>query len=158
MLHGEGKEMPKHIKFQFDNCGENKVTLHNLSIYLTVSTDLRNICVVPQNKNLFSYLSLLVEMGHFRTIEVYFLIVGHTHSSIDQYFSVLSTAIKSAQFIGSPLALHELFRRACSGNSEAVSPYIVRSIDVYYDWVTLLKPYINSSIKVCLSIFFSNFF
>ena len=44
---------------------------------------------------MFAYASALVENGYFDVLEVNFLIVGHTHSSIDQYFSVLSKAISS---------------------------------------------------------------
>jgi hypothetical protein len=52
---------------------------------------------------MFAYASALVELGYFDAIDTNLLIVGHTHSSIDQYFSVLSKAIKSAEFIGLPL-------------------------------------------------------
>jgi len=38
--------------------------------------------------------SLLVEMGYFSTITVGFLIIGHTHASIDQYFSCLRGIIR----------------------------------------------------------------
>ena len=40
---------------------------------------------------MFAYLSMLVELKVFDEILVNFLIVGHTHTSIDQYFSVLSS-------------------------------------------------------------------
>ena len=40
-----------------------------------------------------------------------FLIVGHTHASIDQYFSVIAKAIRNSHFIGTPVALMELIRR-----------------------------------------------
>ena len=36
--------------------------------------------------------------------------MGHTHSSIDQYFSTISKAIKSSFFIGSPLSLMDLVK------------------------------------------------
>ena len=48
---------------------------------------------------MFSDCSLLVETGLLDEIYVNFLIVGHTHISIDQYFSVLSRAINRAEFI-----------------------------------------------------------
>jgi len=53
--------------------------------------------------------SLLVEMGYFSTITVGFLIIGHTHASIDQYFSCLRGIIRRANFIASPLALQHFF-------------------------------------------------
>ena len=43
---------------------------------------------------MFAYASVLIELGYFEGIDINFLIVGHTHSSIDQYFSVLSKSIK----------------------------------------------------------------
>ena len=57
---------------------------------------------------MFAYVSSLVELGYFDVMEMNFLIVGHTHSSIDQYFSVLSKAITNAEWIGSPLSLQAL--------------------------------------------------
>jgi hypothetical protein len=47
-----------------------------------------------------SYISMLVQSQALESVEVYFLVVGHTHSSIDQYFSVLSNAIHQCEFIG----------------------------------------------------------
>lgn len=58
---------------------------------------------------MFAYLSLLVERLHFEKVYVNFLIVGHTHTTIDQYFSVITKAICSKKFIGSPLALQVCF-------------------------------------------------
>ena len=40
-----------------------------------------------------------METGLLDEIYINFLIVGHTHISIDQYFSVLSRAINRAEFI-----------------------------------------------------------
>ncbi|KAJ1387535.1 hypothetical protein B484DRAFT_409877, partial [Ochromonadaceae sp. CCMP2298] len=68
-LQALGQHMPRDIAFQFDNCGENKC------------------------KEMFAYMSMLVETFKFDFIELNFLIVGHTHASIDQFFSGLSKAI-----------------------------------------------------------------
>jgi hypothetical protein len=76
LLRQSGLQRPKTLVLQFDNCGENK------------------------NKVMFQYLSLLIESFRMDSVEMYFLIVGHTHASIDQYFSTLSTAIHAADFIG----------------------------------------------------------
>lgn len=54
---------------------------------------------------MFAYLSLLAQKLHFDEIFVNFLIVGHTHTTIDQYFSVITNKICSKKFVGSPLAL-----------------------------------------------------
>ena len=45
----------------------------------------------------------------FDGVELIFLIVGHTHNLLDQWFSVFSKAIKASSFVGSPLAMHELY-------------------------------------------------
>lgn len=52
------------------------------------------------------FLSKLIEDREFDEIQQYFLIVGHTHSYIDQYFSVLSKAIRHAAFIGALLRVY----------------------------------------------------
>jgi len=75
------KQMPSKMIFQFDNCGENK------------------------NKYMLTYFSMLVETGTLDQVEVNFSIVEHTYTSLDQYFSVLSSAIAKTDFIGSPLSL-----------------------------------------------------
>ena len=93
---------------------------------------------------MFAYASALVELGYFDAIDINFLIVGHTHSSIDQYFSVLSKAIKSAEFIGSPISLQALCSQA---HKDRARPSVNRQIDVYYNVVDALKPYINKKIK-----------
>jgi len=102
---------------------------------------------------MFAYASALVECGYFDIMEINFLIVGHTHSSIDQYFSVLSKAIDSAEWIGSPISLQALCsqaHKATRGDNDEIidqRPSINRQIEVYYDVVSALKPYINDQIK-----------
>lgn len=97
---------------------------------------------------MFTYLSLLVEMRYFTTIEMNFFVVGHTHCSIDQYFSVLSKAIANTSFIGSTLALVELLRTAHKESCIDRRPTIVREVAVYYDYKSAFKPYINNKIMV----------
>jgi len=43
---------------------------------------------------------MLVQTRVFDEIDEFFLIVGHTHCLVDQYFSVLSGAIHKSMFIG----------------------------------------------------------
>jgi hypothetical protein len=90
---------------------------------------------------------MLVEMGTLEQIEVNFLIVGHTHTNLDQYYSVLSTAIFNTDFIGSPLALWNLFQTAHSEGKISLRPVIQKQITVYYDMSKALTPYINKNIK-----------
>ncbi len=93
---------------------------------------------------MMAYLSLLVESGEFDEIHMNYLIVGHTHSLIDQFFSVLSKAIKMANFIGSPLALRDLFLQKVGSSRIAV----IRQISVFYDFPNAINPFLNTSIKV----------
>jgi len=62
----KGFYVPDCIMFQYDNYGENK------------------------NQFLMGFFSMLVETKQVKYVELHFLLVGHTHCSVDQYFSVLS--------------------------------------------------------------------
>jgi len=95
---------------------------------------------------MFTYLSVLVEEGYFNYIYVNFLIVGHTHCSIDQYFSSLSGKIHRKEFIGSPLSLLELIKLDIGTKKRRVA-IIARRIVVYYQISEALTPYINKAIK-----------
>jgi hypothetical protein len=96
---------------------------------------------------MFTYFAILLETGVFDTIDVNFMIVGHTHSEIDQYFSVLSTAIGKAEFIGSPMALWQLLSEAHGAGQLRRRPVVNRLIEVYYDIVSLFAPYRNTNVK-----------
>ena len=74
---------------------------------------------------MFAYLSLLVEQRHFDEIRVNFLIVGHTHAPIDQYFSVITKKL-FGKFVGSPESLRNLF-------NQCQDPLINSQIFVQYD-------------------------
>ena len=65
-------QLPQTLYLQLDNCtGQNK------------------------NNYLMAYLSLLVEWGVFKEIEVGYLPVGHTHEDIDQMFSRFAIALET---------------------------------------------------------------
>ena len=120
LLQNIALKLPRKLFLQFDNCGENK------------------------NKYMFTYLSILVQEFYFDSIQVNFLIVGHTHACIDQYFSCLSDVIYSRSFIGSPLALRNLFDTELASKTK---PAINKTIHVYYDYKSWLDQVINQSIK-----------
>lgn len=88
---------------------------------------------------------MLIETGVLDKVDANFMIVGHTHSSIDQYFSTLSKTIGDSGFIGSPMALWNLLSTAHSKKAEHKRPKLQRHIRVYYD-VSALDPYINEHI------------
>jgi len=118
---------------------------------------------------MFAYLSHLVQARKFTQIrvsfllyfylqsfptkfvpQINFLVVGHTHCPLDQYFSVLSKAILKAIFIASPEALMELFDTAHKIEVADQRPVINRIIYAVWDWVQMYAPFINSE---CLSFF-----
>ncbi|KAJ1411534.1 hypothetical protein B484DRAFT_435569, partial [Ochromonadaceae sp. CCMP2298] len=109
--------LPRTLHLQLDNCGENK------------------------NKEMMAFLSILIEAIYFDDIYVNFLIVGHTHTTIDQYFGVLSKTISPSKFIGSPLALQELIQN-CHGTASR-RPLVNRQIYIVHDYKTAFAPYLN---------------
>ena len=74
-----------------------------------------------------------------------FLIVGHTHNILDQYFSVLSKAIGNCRWIGSPFSLVNLFDKCHSADKD--KPGLQREVRVIYDVVKAWAPYLNGTIK-----------
>ena len=100
----------------------------------------------------------------FDKVELFFLIVGHTHASIDQYFSVLANLIIGCDFIGSPLALEYLLAgqemnytlsgeclnkasTSAGGTSSHVKPLLAKKISVVYNLKGAFKPLMNNNIK-----------
>jgi hypothetical protein len=94
---------------------------------------------------MFCYASLLCEAGFADEINLSFLIVGHTHCNLDQNFSVLSKKIEDASWIGSPLALHELYSIAHS--QEKHRPKLNIQLRYVYDWKSHFKDVENTDIK-----------
>lgn len=104
---------------------------------------------------------MLVQADIFDVVDVHFLIVGHTHASIDQYFSVLAKQIFRSDFIGSPLALEALLGREKDFNLTGASwkqndekakprkakPLFIRKLSVFYDLQALFRNMIDYSIK-----------
>lgn len=110
---------------------------------------------------MFAWISMMVDADIFDVIDVYFLVVGHTHASIDQYFSVLAKQIMRCDFIGSPLALEALLGRERLFNLTGKSwkqeeenakprnakPLVIRKLSVIFDLKSLLFKMIDFSIK-----------
>ena len=94
------------------------------------------------------FFSHLIEAGYVDEIEMFFLIVGHTHNHLDQWFSVLSKAIKRSDKLMTVIALHELFRLAhkMRSDSDSKTPARVIQLTTYHDWVRYYAPVRNDSI------------
>ena len=95
---------------------------------------------------MFCFLSHLVEDCYFDEIELFFLIVGHTHNILDQWFGTLSQAIRGASFIGSVLALHELYKIAHHEDEAHLRPQAVHQLELYHDWRRFYNPVRNEEI------------
>ena len=122
LLAAIGQKLPKRLALQGDNCGENK------------------------NKFMFAYLSLLVELSIFDQIRFSFLIVGHTHCIIDQYFSVITKLLEGAFFIATPLAIEQLLNSKDSGSKFSIPRYQTH-IHGIPDFKSAFESFINPDIK-----------
>ena len=110
---------------------------------------------------MFCYSSLLVQTGLVDEVHLSFLVVGHTHCNLDQEFSVQSKKIGKSGWIGSPLAMQELYLNAHkesqevlasgneSGNEDKTKRRVTASIQLQYmfDWKEFFKPVVNKTIK-----------
>jgi hypothetical protein len=94
---------------------------------------------------MFCYASLLVEGGYAEEINLSFLVVGHTHCNLDQNFSVLSKKIRDSAYIGSPVALHELYQHAHSELHQ--QPVLNIQLRYVYDWKSHFKDIMSKDIK-----------
>jgi len=122
LLREHNMYLPRHGFFQFDNCSENKVS----KIFSSPRHLDARFC--SQNKYLFGYLSKLIESEELEVAEICFLVVGHTHCSVDRFFSTISNAVTAAQFIPTPMALRALL--ATFDRNESKRPKIVRMLEV----------------------------
>ncbi len=116
LLDGRKLRMPRTIVFQADSCRSNK------------------------NKTVFAYLSHLVQEKVYDTIHFNFLMVGHTHCSIDQYFSVLSTRICQNLYILSPMSMVDLLMGAHKRVEQ--QPICFHWITAVHDWTSFYKPFL----------------
>jgi len=103
-------------------------------------------------------------MDIFETININFLVVGHTHDSLDQTFSVISKALGKiyqlnsfhiadinmhsiagkCDFIGSPLAVREIYQTA--HREECHRPKFIEQLHFLYDWKAYFKNVVNKDI------------
>ena len=115
-------KLPKDGFFEFDNCGAD-------------------------NKNwyLFSYFHLLVDLQYFDSIQVNYLISGHSHNPLDQTNGSYSKVIHDQEFIASPMALEALLQ-AHKGTGAFMKPRVFQQIDVVYDYRKAMEPFLNKKV------------
>jgi hypothetical protein len=92
-------------------------------------------------------MSQLVEECYFEKIEVFYLIVGHTHNILDQWFSQLGKAVRAADFIGSVLALHALYKLAHDDDEKDKRPSDCYQLTTYRDYRKYYNPVRNDTIR-----------
>lgn len=96
-----------------------------------------NTCKENKNNQVIKYLAFLVKVGVFDEVLVIFLLVGHTHSIIDQRFSVMTREL-SVRDAATLIALIELVKKLKLG-SEAASFNVYTEVEQALDWSWLLS-------------------
>jgi hypothetical protein len=73
--------------------------------------------------------------------------VGHTHNILDQWFSQLGKAVRAADFIGSVIALHALYKIAHPDDEKDKRPADCYQLRTYRDYRKYYDPVRNEDIK-----------
>ena len=105
-----GDKRPSALFIQVDNCSENKC------------------------KTLFAFCDWLVATGIFDSIQINYLVVGHTHEDIDQWFSTFSKAVHK-QDIWTPNQMLELLAHMSEKDSINPKVVFVTSRHDYASWL-----------------------
>lgn len=111
-------DKPHHLYIQLDNASDNK------------------------SKLVLAYIAALVHFSTFKTVTIMFLLVGHTHNTCDQKFSVIESRLKVP---GVKPYCWPRFRDAClcAWQNEALRPKRVELITYNADWQGFLSPHID---------------
>ena len=114
-----GKPMPRILFIQADNASDNK------------------------NFAMIGFLAALVLHGYCHEIHLSFLLVGHTHEDIDQFFSVLTRHVAKLGVVKTPQAFQAEIQKAAAGKGRKVDASMVHAVP---DWTNWLKPFANQTI------------
>eukprot|EP01103_Thecamoeba_quadrilineata_P019099 TRINITY_DN75_c0_g1_i3.p1 TRINITY_DN75_c0_g1~~TRINITY_DN75_c0_g1_i3.p1 ORF type:complete len:751 (-),score=109.78 TRINITY_DN75_c0_g1_i3:31-2283(-) len=113
-MKSEGR-LPKQFFLQLDNCyKENK------------------------NKYLFGALAFLVHIGWFDSVQISFLIAGHTHEDVDQLFSTFAVPMKETSVSSLPQFIEYLDKWYPRANSRPTAIFLT----CLYDFKTWLEPHL----------------
>jgi hypothetical protein len=107
------------LYLQVDNCGENK------------------------NKVMFGFLTHLVRLSMFRKIKVGFLMVGHTHEDIDQFFSVIAAHLKMPHVICPDIPTFIAEVKNAFSNEKAQPTVIQLAALSIFDYKAIYKDYLD---------------
>jgi hypothetical protein len=93
---------------------KNKLPCDNPVLYLQVDN-----CGENKNKYMFAFLTELVRKKVFAKIKACFLMVGHTHEDIDQFFSTISNYLKQIHIVcPDQLSFFNAIRQAFQAETE----------------------------------------
>lgn len=95
-----------------------------------------------KNRFVLAFLAYLVHIGVFSVVTVSFLMVGHTHEDIDQFFSRLSKAL-TASDVPSRIAMAEIFAEAHSAHGWKHPTPVVEFVDAVANISDYLLPHIQ---------------
>lgn len=106
--------------------------------HLFLQTD--NTTALSKNSTSHVFAALLVAKKHFATVNMTYLVKGHTHEDIDAYFSRLLPIIRRSEFNNVSEAA-SLLRRELQGNADGQKdPVVVQEIKAVKDFETWLRP------------------
>ncbi len=113
--------------------------LHKESLPPVLYVQMDNCAGQNKNRYVLAFLSLLVELGIFKKVKVSFLMVGHTHEDVDQFFSRISSWL-SKHNVPTLDALmkgvEKCFRKAGTNTTSI-------QLDQMYDITGMLQPYLE---------------
>jgi hypothetical protein len=87
---------------------------------------------------MFGLCVALVAHGYFKEVQLSFLIVGHTHEDINQWFSIISNTLKR-QDVDSLLQLLRLINEGTSFTESIVSASLLENV---WDWKSFINLYL----------------
>jgi hypothetical protein len=96
-----------------------------------------------KNKFLFGLCAALMGLGYFEEVRVGFLLVGHTHSDIDQQFSSILHVLKRDD-INSLSELFKLLQNQIPGHVDEPVRY-AQLMENIWDWKGFITPHLQSS-------------
>ena len=61
-----------------------------------------NTAKEQKNQNVVNFAAWLVSTGAFKSVQLDFLVVGHTHNKVDQRFAILAGYLKKTESLQTP--------------------------------------------------------
>ena len=89
---------------------------------------------------MFAFCACLVALGHFREVQLSFLIVGHTHNDIDQRFNVISNILKRQDILSLKQMLAQVETSARGRDVAFTSAELLENI---WDWSGFIADHLH---------------